>query len=136
MSKYDDMLSLPHPTSAVHPRMPVRDRAAQFAPFAALTGHEEAIGETACLTQPFVEPDESEREELDRRLALLLAQPMPRPQVRLTWFVPDEKKEGGRYVTADAVVLRADPVARVLVTADGESIPLRALVALEGELFM
>ena len=97
--RYDDILELPHHVSAVHPPMPLSARAAQFAPFAALTGYGAAVRETERLTDRRVDLDEGERAELEARLQRLLDADSPKPAVTLTWFVPDGRKAGGRYVT-------------------------------------
>ena len=86
--KYDDILHLSHPTSAKHPRMPISERAAIFSPFAALTGHGDAIRETARLTDRRMELDEDTRAELDWRQAVLLKHIAERPEVKVTWFQP------------------------------------------------
>ena len=97
MGAYDDIIDLPHPTSARHPRMPMRDRAAQFSPFAALTGHGAAIAETARLTDQKIELAEDEKAVLDQKLRLLLE---TGGEGTFTWFLPDAKKEGGSYAGA------------------------------------
>ena len=96
--KYDDIIHLPHHVSATRPRMPMLDRAAQFSPFVALTGYEAAVRETARLTDQRVELDESAKAELDRKLRLLLSLP-GQPEASITYFRPDERKEGGAYET-------------------------------------
>lgn len=96
--RYDDMLHLPHPTSQKHPRMPISDRAAQFSPFAALTGHEAAVKETARLTDQKIELDESKKAILDAKLQMIVEQIKSQPIVTITYFVPDEKKAGGAYL--------------------------------------
>ena len=95
---YDDIINLPHPTSAKHPRMPLSDRAAQFAPFAALSGHSAALVETARLTDQRMELDEDARAALDSKQQLLLERIKERPEITVTWFQPDAKKDGGRYI--------------------------------------
>ena len=97
--RYDDIIDLPHPTSKKHPRMPVRDRAAIFSPFAALAGHGAAIAETARLTQRRIELDEDGKALLDERQRILEEAAASHPEVTVTYFQPDAKKEGGRYVT-------------------------------------
>ena len=96
---YDDIIRLPHHVSQNHPQMSLRDRAAQFAPFAALTGYEAAVGETARLTAERRELDAQEAEELNRRLAALIARLPERPEVTVEYFVPDDRKAGGAYVS-------------------------------------
>ncbi len=117
--KYDDILYLPHPVSERHPRMPLSDRAAQFAPFAALTGYDAAIRETARETQERVELDEDEKELLDRQLRLLLEKLSASPWAVFTYFRPDEKKDGGSYVTAAGRVKKYDPQTRRIFLEDG-----------------
>ena len=129
--KYDDILHLPHPTSAKHPRMPVSERAAMFSPFAALSGHAGAIAETARLTDQRMELDEDTRAELDRRQAVLLEHIAEQPEVTVTWFQPDERKDGGSSVTVPGRLKRIDPVERVMTLRDGTSIPLEDVAELE-----
>ena len=131
MSRYDDIISLPHHVSRTHPHMPMADRAAQFSPFAALTGYEEVIGETQRTTLSCPQPDEQRLAELDAQLSLLLARQPAR--VRVTRFVPDERKEGGRYEITDGVIQKIDRTSRTLVLVGGERIPLERIVSLEGE---
>ena len=133
--KYDNILRLPHPTSAKHPRMPVSERAAIFSPFAALSGHAGAIAETARLTDQRMELDEDTRAELDRRQAVLLEHIAEQPEVTVTWFQPDERKDGGAYVTTTGRLKKIDPVERVMTLQDGTSIPLEDVVELENEYF-
>lgn len=132
---YDDILDLPHPTSAKHPRMPLSDRAAQFSPFAALSGHGAAIAETARLTDRRIELDEDAKAELDRKQKLLLALIAEQPEITVTWFQPDEKKEGGRYVTTTGRLKRIDEARRVLLLADQTAIPLDAIMGIESDAF-
>ena len=133
--KYDDILHLPHPTSAKHPRMPVSERAAIFSPFAALSGHGAAIAETARLTDRRVELDEDTRAELDRRQAVLLKHIAEQPEVTVTWFQPDERKDGGAYLTATGRLKKLDAIQRVLVLTDGTKIPLDDVAEIESNWF-
>ena len=134
-ASYDDIIDLPHPTSAKHPRMPISDRAAQFAPFSALTGYDAALVETARLTQRRVELTEEELLELDRRQQILLEHMDERPEVAVTWFLPDERKEGGRYITTVGCLKRIDAVQRVMLLVNGEVIPLDDIVNLASTIF-
>lgn len=129
--KYDDIIGLPHPTSSKHPRMPISERAAIFSPFAALSGHAGAIVETARLTDRRMELDEDTWAELDRRQAALLEHIAEQPEVTVTWFQPDERKDGGSYVTVTGRLKRIDPVERVMTLQDGTSIPLEDVAELE-----
>ena len=132
---YDDLLYLPHPTSAKHPRMPLADRAAIFSPFAALSGHGDAIRETARLTERRMELDEDAKAELDRRQAVLLEHLGEQPEVTVTWFRPDERKEGGAYLTTTGRLKKIDALGRRLVLLDGTGIPLEDVADLESECF-
>ena len=115
--------------------MPMSDRAAQFAPFAALTGHAAAIQETARLTDQKIELDEDTKAELDRRQAILLEHIAEQPEVTITWFCPDEKKSGGAYVVTVGRLKRVDETAGTLRLADGMTIALDEIVDLQSDLF-
>ena len=115
--------------------MPIRDRAAIFSPFAALSGHGAAIAETARLTERRVELDEDTRAELDRRQAVLLEHMDKQPEVTVTWFQPDEKKDGGAYLAATGRLKKFRELERILVLADGTEIPMEDVVALESGIF-
>lgn len=133
--KYDDLIELPHHVSSVHPRMAVQDRAAQFAPFSALTGHEEAVRETARLTRERVELDEEYRKLLDERLQLLRELLHTRPFISVTYFVADGRKAGGAYITVRDRVKKLKEYEQQLVMEEGVCIPIEDITALEGELF-
>ena len=107
------------------------DRAAQFAPFAALTGYGDAIGETARLTDGRPELDEQQLAELNERLLQIMAK--PQACVRITYFVQDEKKAGGRFEQAAGAVKKIDGAARVIVLRGGERIPLQDIIELYEE---
>jgi len=121
---YDDIIHLTHHVSQNHPQMPLRDRAAQFAPFAALTGYEAAIGETARQTTERRELDAQEAAELNRRLTDLAARLKDRPEVTIEYFVPDNRKAGGAYVTVAGRVRNISVSERLLVMEDGAAIPM------------
>ena len=127
------IINLPHPTSAKHPRMPLSDRAAQFAPFAALSGHSAALAETARLTDQRMELDEDARAALDLKQQLLLERIKERPEITVTWFQPDAKKDGGRYIVSTGRLKRIHEADQVLVLADGLRIPIGDIVELESE---
>ena len=129
--KYDDILHLPHPVSRRHARMSVGDRAAQFSPFAALTGYEEAIEETGRLTQSRREISETRRGELDRVLQEVLNMLENRPMIRVLRFVEDYSKEGGAYVSGTHRIVKADLYRRELICADGLHLPLEDLWEME-----
>ena len=129
---YDDIIHLPHHVSQNHPQMPLRDRAAQFAPFAALTGYEAAVGETARQTTERRELDAQEAAELNCRLTDLSARLKDRPEVTIEYFVPDERKSGGAYVTVTGVVRHISVPDKVLVMEDGTVIGFENIAAISG----
>ena len=129
---YDDIIHLPHHVSQNHPQMPLRDRAAQFAPFAALTGYEAAVGETARLTAERRELDAQEAAELNRRLTDLATRLKDRPEVTIEYFVPDERKAGGAYVTVSGRVRHISVSEKVLVMEDGVVIALEDIATISG----
>lgn len=133
--RYDDLLNLPHHVSVVHPHMSLYDRAAQFAPFKALTGYEDDVAETARLTDDRMELDEERIEQLDVRLQLLEERLAEAPVVSLTFFVPDECKDGGSYETVSGIVKKIDTVRRVIVLRDGLRIAIDDVYGISGELF-
>ena len=128
MSKYDDIINRPHHRSKTHPHMPLIDRAAQFAPFAALTGYGDAIDETARITYIRPDLDEQQLAELNERLLQIMAK--PDTVVCITYFVPDERKAGGRYEQAEGVIKKIDEIAKVIVMDGGEKIPLSDIIEL------
>ena len=130
---YDAIINLPHPTSERHPRMSVQDRAAQFSPFSALTGHAAAIAETARLTERRMELDEDTKAELDRKQACLLEHIGEQPEVTVTWFQPDERKSGGDYHVTTGRLKKIDPVERSMILCDGVAIPLEDVAGLESD---
>lgn len=132
---YDDIINLPHHVSATHPQMPLADRAAQFSPFAALTGHDAAIKETARLTDERVELDENSKAVIDERLQILRKHCKEQPQVSVTYFKPDERKQGGTYVTAAGKVRKMDSYGRSLLFENDITVRMDDIIAIEGELF-
>ena len=130
---YDDIIALPYPTSGRHRRMPAADRAAQFAPFAALTGYGAAVRETARETEPFKELAEDEAMALDRQLRLLEERIRERPWVVLTCFQPDQRKAGGAYVEVRGRVKRLDATAGAITLADGREIPINYILEIKEE---
>lgn len=131
---YEDIVNMQYPFSTRHPRMSAEGRAAQFAPFSALTGHDEAIAETARLTSDCPELSADEQQELSRRLNHILSL-SDRPKVDITYFRPDGRKEGGSLVTVRASIRKAEPALNLLTLADGSEIPLDALIAIQSPIF-
>lgn len=134
-SAYDDLLNLPHHTSAVQPAMPMQNRAAQFAPFAALVGYDALIRETARLTDQKVELDESVKAELNEKLRLLLELLPQQPEVTITYFQPDNRKAGGSYRTVTKIVRKYRSIDNMLIMMDGAQIPVNEIVSLDGPCF-
>ena len=116
--RYEDIIGLPHPTSRKHPRMPRETRAAQFAPFAALTGYDEAVEETARLTEPQAELGEEALGRLNQALQHLRERIGDQPEAAITCFVPDERKIGGAYTCITGRVRRIDDVSREIILTD------------------
>ena len=124
MEKYREIIGLPHHVSKTRPQMPMSDRAAQFAPFAALTGYDSAIKETGRLTGERIELDEEALTALDRKYQLLIEALDDAPEVTIIYFRPDERKAGGQYVSATGTVKKVDTFGRRILLQDGTRIPL------------
>ena len=133
--QYNDIIDLPHHISTTRPRMSMIDRAAQFSPFAALTGYDAAIKETGRLTDRRIELTEECRAILDRKQRVLLENLAEYPEVSVTYFVPDERKSGGTYVTISGRVKKIDEYQRLLLLTDGTRILLSEVLELESNLF-
>lgn len=132
---YEELLKMPHHVSTNHPPMSMLDRAAQFAPFSALTGYGEAVAETARLTEAESERGEEEAAELDRRLRLLCAHLEEHPLFQIEYFVPDGRKRGGRYEIRTGAVRKIAGPRRALILEDGTEIKLDRIRSLSGALF-
>ena len=131
MGKYDDIINLPHPVSKTHPSMPRAERAAPFSSFAALSGYEEAVAESARLTEARTELGHDALEALDETLRALMAEAAAQPEVEIRYFLPDAKKAGGRYETLRGRVRKIDEYAFLLFLTDGKKIPLGEIVSIE-----
>lgn len=129
--KYEDIIHLPHPDSAKHPRMAVADRAAQFLPFAALTGYDAAVKETARLTEERMELDEDEKMALDRSMQFIQNHLGEEIEVTITYFQPDERKAGGAYRTVTGKIKKMDQYERCMVLQDGLKIRFDSVVDIE-----
>lgn len=140
--KYDDIIDLPHPTSQNHPRMSLHDRAAQFSPFAALTGFDGVIAETGRMTDRKIELSESQKLLLDQKLTLIdeVIQDGYHPVVTVVYFVPDALKAGGSYQEFIGKVRQVEPVERKLVflaaneRSGGKEIGIDSILEIHGEL--
>ena len=133
--KYADIFNMPHHVSTKRPQMSRLDRAAQFAPFAALTGHDAAIKETARLTDERVELDEGAKAVLNEKLQMALDFADAEPEITVTHFVADEKKSGGAYVAFTGVIKRIDEYERTIVFADKTKIRVDDVYAIDGDIF-
>ncbi len=133
--KYDDIINLPHHVSKRHPRMSLYNRAAQFSPFAALTGHDAAIRESARLTDSFIELDDDRKEQLNKQLQFIRENLEQRPECDVTYFRPDEKKNGGSYVTIHGRIKRIDEYEHRIIFTDNTALPIERLFSIRGELF-
>ncbi len=134
-TKYDDIIHLPRHVSATRPRMSAINRAAQFSPFAALTGHGAAVKETARLTDKRIELDESIKDNLSHRMQIVSDSIKEQPEISITYFKPDEKKNGGEFITAISSVKKIDEYERVIIMTDGTSIPIDEIISIDGEIF-
>ncbi|HIS77690.1 MAG TPA: hypothetical protein IAB51_12980 [Candidatus Merdivicinus excrementipullorum] len=135
MQDYEDIIHLPHHVSETHPRMSRLNRAAQFSPFAALTGYGAAIQEAGRLTDRKIQLDEDSQAVLDRKLAILREQLSKRPEVTVTYFQPDGKKDGGAYASFSGQVKKIQDYEQLLVFTDGTQIPFSDILDLDGEMF-
>lgn len=135
MGNYDDIINLPHHESTRHPKMPALDRAAQFMPFSALTGHDAAVMETQRLTDSRVELDEIRKEELDARLQFIREHLLQEPQACITYFVPDARKGGGAYLTVTGTVRKMEETGHQVIMENGTVIPMENIREIESPLF-
>ena len=133
--RYDDMLRMPHHVSTTRIPMPRLNRAAQFAPFDALTGYSAAIRETARTTEARTELDESARQQLDHRLQQLLQRQAQQPEITVVWFRPDDRKSGGDYPSAIGILEKIDVFRGLLLLKDGPAIPIEDIRHLDSDLF-
>lgn len=134
-NKYDDIINLPHHQSRTRPHMSIYNRGAQFSPFAALTGYEDAVKETARLTNERQELSEERQAELSRKLTLLQNLGADQPEISITYFLPDEKKSGGVYDRVTGVVKHIDEVHHRVILRDQRVIPIPDIWEITGEIF-
>lgn len=126
--KYDDIIDLPHHVSPTRPHMPMADRAAQFSPFQALSGYGEAVRETARRTTERIELAEDAKAALEEKLRLLSDTVSDAPAVSITYFQPDRKKAGGKYITATGIVKRIDDFQHTIIMKDGCQIAIADVI--------
>ena len=135
MKGYEDIINLPHHISPTRQQMPMSDRAAQFSPFAALTGYDAAIKETGRLTDERIELDEEALTALDMKYQLLIDAFDDAPEVTITYFQPDERKAGGKYITATSAVKKVDDFERRITMQNGTQIPMDDVLSIDGKMF-
>ena len=133
--KYADIINQSRPISPKHPPMSMLNRAAQFSPFAALTGYDAAVKETARLTDEKIALDEYAKSMLSDRLQMIAEHIDDLPEVTFTYFVPDKKKSGGAYVGVTGMVKEIDEFERIVVLGDGTKIPIHQIYEIESALF-
>ena len=135
IKKYDDIINLPHHISKKHPQMSMEERAAQFAPFAALVGYEDAVEETARITTKRIELNEEEKNILDMKLQMLNEQMQVQihPNITIMYFVPDLKKDGGKYIKISGIVKRIDEYKQLIILDDKTEIPINEIISISGE---
>lgn len=132
---YEDIVDLPHHVSRKHPQPTMADRAARFAPFAAITGYEEMVLEEARITDDRIELDENSKAALNEKLNMILEFIDEQPEVSITYFEPDKKKSGGAYVNITGIVKRIDEYEHFVIMTDGKKIRIEDIFALESDLF-
>ena len=134
-AKYEDIIKLQHHVSKTRPQMPMSDRAAQFAPFAALTGYDDAVKETGRLTDYKIEPEEGTLNELNAKIQLLRENLEDTPEITFTYFKPDERKAGGAYLTVTGRIKKLDDYERLIVLQDGTKLPMEDILDINGDIF-
>ena len=132
---YEDIINLPHHISKTRPQMSMIDRAAQFSPFAALTGYDAAIQETGRLTDEKIDLGEEAKTVLDRKQHYLSDIISVQPEITVTYFLPDERKSGGSYLSVTGKLKRIDEYERMMILTDGKKIPLDDIMNIESALF-
>lgn len=130
---YEDIINMPHHVSKTRPRMSLHDRAAQFSPFAALTGYDAAIKETARLTDDKIDLDEASRISLDEKLLFIMSKFSRKPVVTITYFKQDDKKAGGSYETAEGRIRKIDFYDRVIIMEDRLVIRIEDVIAIDSD---
>lgn len=135
INKYDDIINLPRHISKKHPQMSVEERAAQFAPFAALVGYEDEVEETARITEKRIELNEEEKKILDMKLQMLNEQIKVQiyPNITIMYFIPDLKKDGGKYIKVSGVIKKIDEFKQLIILDDKTEIPIKDIIKILGE---
>ena len=134
MDNYSDIINLSRPVSK-RPRMSLEQRSAQFAPFAALTGYEGQVKETARLTNKKIEINEELKEILDLKIQLIQEKIKEQPDVTITYFIPDDKKQGGKYKTVTNSVKKIDTYKNEIILIDGTTIAIDEIIDISSEIY-
>lgn len=134
IDKYVDIINLPHHVSRKHPQMSMEARAAQFAPFAALTGYGDEVRETGRLTDQRIELDEELKTIINNKLQIIQEQIALKPKLTITYFVPDKKKSGGEYVTITGIVKKIDTYNQLIIFTDNMAIPINEIIKIKGNI--
>ena len=131
IEKYKNIINLPHHVSKKHPQMSLYERSAQFAPFAALTGYEDEVEETARLTDRRIEVDEEIKKELNRKLQIIKEKIKLKPSVKITYFIPDLRKDGGKYATLKGIVNKIDEFSQNIILQNKQQIKILDIIDIE-----
>ena len=132
---YDNIIELQHHLSKTHPHMSMHDRAAQFSPFSALTGYEESIAESERITDKKINLDENIKSLLDYKINILLSHLSEHPEVSITYFIPDNKKSGGRYSKVSGKIIKFDRLSYTLSLDNKNIIAIKDIIDMESPLF-
>lgn len=135
MNEYEDIINLKHHVSLKHPQMSKMARAAQFAPFSALAGYDVAIKETARLTDKKIDLDEELQNILNNKLQIIIQNIKSNPEIKVTFFIQDNKKEGGKYITIKGNVKKVDTTNEYIILNDKTEIPINNIINITGTIF-
>ena len=132
---YDDIINLPNHISLKHPRMSIEARSAQFAPFAALTGYNDAVKETERLTDKRIEIDDNLKQLLNNKLNYILENIDKKTLITITYFIPDNKKDGGKYIEKPGIIKKIDIINQYIYLYDKTKIPIKEIINITGDIF-
>lgn len=132
---YEDIINLPHHTSKIHPRMSIESRSAQFAPFSALTGYSEAIKEETRLTSKRIEIDDEDKININNKLQIIIENIKSNPLVTITYFVYDNKKDGGEYITVTNNIKKINTIEKYIILKDKTKIPIDEIIDITSDTF-
>ena len=132
---YEDIVNLPRHISKVHPQATMADRAARFSPFAAISGYEDMVKEAARVTEERIDITDATKELLNEKLNMIIEFLDEEPEVTITYFVPDKKKDGGAYISITGTVKRIDEYERIVLMSDDKKIRIDEIYAIESDLF-